>query len=68
MDENILKLLKKGSMSLQDYQKILAYYLLKGYETDYFGGGGVDGKGIWEEYVINYCKENSVTYKLYREG
>jgi len=67
MDESILKILKKGIINFQEYKKILEYYFLKGSETDYFGGGGVDGKGICHMYIINYKKENEFEYKIYEQ-
>jgi len=67
MFDYILRVLKKRTMELAEYQKILEYYYLKGYETDYFGGGGVDSKGIYHVYIINYKKDNAQEYKVYEQ-
>ena len=67
MDESILQILKNGIITLKEYQKILEYYFLKGSETDYFGRGGVDGRGIYDMYIINYKKENESGYKVYEQ-
>jgi len=63
----LISILEKGLLTLEIYQQILNYYYREGHETDHFGGGGVDIKGLYHLYITNYKKDNALEYKVYEQ-
>ncbi len=62
----ILHILESGNANEIQCKLLFEFYRTRE-SVDYYGGGGVDGNGIYSEYIVNYHKENEKKYKIYEK-
>ncbi len=64
LPKRILNILEKGKAD-EEERKVLFEFFKSRNDIDNYGGGGVDGGGIYSDYFTNYKKPNQLIYKVY---
>ncbi len=60
----VINILQNGKAN-EEERKILFDFFKSRSDIDNYGGGGVDGGGIYSDYILNYKKPSQVIYKVY---